>query len=189
MKKSQVCLKIFFLIFIVCGLFFTKSKSYAQDYLIGPADVIEISIWGEKDLIKQVVVRPDGKVSFPLVGDITVAGKTTTQVKKEVETKIREYIPDAIASVIVVQLGSLQYYVVGKVSKPGVFNVSKPITVLQALALAGGLTTFADEKHIYIIRYYGDKTQKLSFNYKEIKKGENLKQNILLKRGDVVLVP
>lgn len=189
MRKRQVCLKIFFLIFIGCSLFLIESKSYAQDYLIAPADVIEISIWGEKDLIRQIVVRPDGKISFPLIGDLVVAGKTTTQVKKEVETKIHEYIPDAIASVIVVQLGSLQYYVVGKVNKPGVFNVSKPITVLQALALAGGLTTFADEKHIFIIRYYGEKTQKFSFNYKEIKKGKNLKQNILLKRGDVVLVP
>ena len=189
MKKNHAYFKTFFLILIVCSLFLAVSKSHAQDYLIAPADVIEISIWGEQDLIKQVVVRPDGKVSFPLIGDIEVAGKTTTQVKKEVETKIREYIPDAIASVIVVQLGSLQYYVLGKVNKPGVFNVSKPVTVLQALALAGGLTTFADENHISIIRNYGTKTVRLNFNYKEIKKGKDLKQNILLQRGDVIIVP
>ena len=179
--------------FIIFRLFlFKTSLSFSQtirDYLIAPADVLEISIWGEKELIRQVVVRPDGKVSFPLIGDIEVADKTTTQVKNEIEKKIREYIPDAIASVIVTQLGSLQYYVVGKVAKPGVYNVSRPITVLQALALAGGLTPFAKQDEILIIRYYGKKTIKIPFNYKEVKKGEHLEQNILLQRGDVVLVP
>ncbi len=183
MKVRCFFIMIFFFIFI-------KNLSAQQkDYTIAPADILEISIWGEKELLRQVVVRPDGKISFPLVGDIKVAGKTTSQVKKEIEEKIREYIPDAIASVIVTQLGSLQYYVVGKVAKPGVYNVSRPITVLQALALAGGLTPFAKEDKILIIRYHGKKTIKIPFNYEEVKKGKHLEQNILLQRGDVVLVP
>jgi len=185
-KRIYYIFSIFSL--FMCLIF--NAKSFAESsYKIAPGDVIEISIWGEQDLKRELIVTPDGYVSFPLIGDIKVAGKTTSQVKKEVESKIREYVPDAIASVIVTQLGSLQFYVIGKVAKPGMFNVGRPLTVLQALALAGGLTPFADEEHILIIRSYGKNTIKIPFNYKDIKKGKHLEQNILLKRGDVVLVP
>ncbi len=185
-------LAVFFLCLFLLIMFFNSNCcriAYAGDYTIAPADVLEISIWGEEELARQLVVRPDGKVSFPLIGDIEVAGKTTSEVKKLVEKKIRPYIPEASATVIVSQLGSLQYFVIGKVAKPGMFNVAKPLTVLQALAMAGGLTTFANEGNISIIRYYGKKTTRLPFNYKEVKQGKNLQQNILLERGDVVLVP
>ncbi len=188
MRKLTVLSLCVFLIAFLFGSNFCK-LSYAGDYTIAPADVLEISIWGEEELARQLVVRPDGKVSFPLIGDIEVAGKTTSQVKKLVEEKIRPYIPEASATVIVSQLGSLQYFVIGKVAKPGMFNVSKPLTVLQALAMAGGLTTFANESNISIVRYYGEKTTRFPFNYKEVKQGKNLQQNILLERGDVVLVP
>ena len=185
-------LTVFSLSFLLLSLFFSLNLNkicLAGDYTIAPADVLEISIWGEEELARQLVVRPDGKVSFPLIGDIEVAGKTTAEVKKLVEKKIRPYIPEASATVIVSQLGSLQYFVIGKVAKPGMFNVSKPLTVLQALAMAGGLTTFANESGISIVRYYGKKTMRIPFNYKEVKQGKNLEQNILLERGDVVLVP
>ena len=175
-------------LFILSLLCF-PTTSWSSDYLIAPADVIEISVWGEKELTRQLVVRPDGKVSFPLIGDIEVAGKTTAELKKLVEKKIRAYIPEASATVIVSQLGSLQYFVIGKVAKPGMYNVSRTLTVLQALALAGGLTTFAKESNISIVRYYGKKTIRIPFNYEQVKKGVNLEQNILLERGDVVLVP
>ncbi|MCK8603905.1 polysaccharide biosynthesis/export family protein [Desulfoferrobacter suflitae] len=160
------------------------------DYIIAPSDVLEISVYGEEALTKgELVVRPDGKVSFPLIGDIQAAGKTTTQVKEAVEKKAKVFIPGAIANVSVTQLTSLQYYVLGKVAKPGMFNVSKPITVLQALALAGGPITFADEDKISVLRQEGDKTVRLPFNYKDVKKGRHLEQNIVLERGDVVVVP
>ena len=114
------------------------------DYKIGPGDVLEVSVYGEESLNrKDLVVRPDGKISFPLVGDVQVGGLTTAQAKEALEQSLHEYIPGAVASVSVMQLGSLQYYVVGKVNKPGMYNVSKPLTVLQALAMAGGLTPFA----------------------------------------------
>ncbi len=177
------------LIFLFACAFSFASSCFADDYKIAPADVLEISIWGEQDLTRQLVVRPDGKVSFPLIGDIEVAGKTTAQIKSLVEKKIKAYIPSASATVIVSQLGSLQYYVIGKVAKPGMFNVSRKLSVLQALALAGGLTTFADEDGISIIRYRKGKVLHLPFNYNEVKKGKNLQQDILLERGDVVLVP
>ncbi len=180
-------LATFFLLIIL--FLCSPTSSMATDYVIAPADVLEISIWGEQELTRQLVVRPDGKVSFPLIGDIAVAGKTTAELKNLVEDKIKAYIPEASATVIVSQLGSLQYYVIGKVAKPGMYNVSRPLSVLQALALAGGLTTFAKQNNISIIRHHGQKTMRILFNYEQVKKGENLEQNILLERGDVVLVP
>jgi len=151
--------------------------------------VVEISVWGEPELKRDLVVRPDGKISFPLAGDIEVAGKTTAQVKELVEKKIQALIPQANASVIVTKLDSLQFYVIGKVNKPGIFNVSKDLDVLQALALAGGMTTFAKEGDIIIVRTNGKETVKLPFNYDQVKAGKKLEQNVMLQRGDVVLVP
>ncbi len=159
-------------------------------YRIAPGDVLSISVYGEKDMDQpQLVVPPDGKVSFPLVGNVTVGGKTTAEVKAELDTKLHKFIPEAVANVSLQTLGSLQYYVVGQVNKPGMFDVAKPVTVLQALALAGGLTPFADQKRIEIVRNLDGKVTKLHFNYKEISKGENLDQNIVLQRGDTVVVP
>jgi polysaccharide export outer membrane protein len=166
------------------------STCLAEDlYLIAPADTLEISVYGEQDLVRELIVRPDGKVSFPLVGDIEVSGKTTTQVKAEVEKKVRDYVPDASVTVIVAGLGSLQYYVLGKVANPGAFNLSRPVTALQALATAGGVTTFANEDDILIVRGHGNDTTHVPFNYGAVKNGKKLEQNILLERGDVVLVP
>ena len=147
-------------------------------------------MYGEEGLKNQeLVVRPDGKVTFPLAGDLEVGGLSTAQAKEVLEKKLHEFIPEAVAVVGVQQLGSLQYYVVGKVNKPGMFNVSKPVTVLQALALAGGLTIFADEKNIQIVRNKEGKVTNLLFNYKEVKNGRHLDQNIVLERGDTVVVP
>ena len=163
---------------------------FADDYKIAPSDVLELTIFGEETLTKtDLIVRPDGKVSFPLVGDVEVGGLATSEVKEIVEQRVREFVPGAIAAIGVMQLGSLQYYVVGKVAKPGMYNVSKPLTILQLLSLAGGMTTFAEEKKIAVVRNRVDSTIRIPFNYKEIKKGENLEQNILLERGDVLVVP
>ena len=169
-----------------CGL----AAGHAEDlYLIAPADTLEISVYAETNLIRQLIVLPDGNVSFPLVGDVNVAGKTITQVRAALEQKIREFIPDASVSVIATNLGSLQYYVLGKVANPGTFNMSRPVNVLQALATAGGPTTFAKEDSILIVRSHGKETMHILFNYDEVKKGKKLDQNILLDRGDVVIVP
>lgn len=168
----------------------TAPGNNLSDYRIGAGDVLEITVFGEETLSRSgLVVKPDGKISFPLVGDVQAGGRTSAEVKEQLETNLREYIPAAVASVSVVQLASLQYYVVGKVNKPGVFTTSKTITVLQALALAGGLTPFAAENKIIIMRESGNQTSKLPFNYKKIKNGDSTEQNIPLQRGDVVLVP
>ena len=166
-----------------------QEADISEDYVIHPSDVLEISVYGENELIRKLVVRPDGKVSFPLVGDIKVAGHSTSEVKTIIDKKVSAYIPEASSTIIIDQLGSLKYYVVGEVARPGMFNVPSQLTVLQALSLAGGLKTFADEDSIIIIRGYGKDTSKILFDYSQIKKGKHLEQNILLDRGDVVLVP
>ena len=189
MKKLRFFLSLLLVVCFGTGLVWAKDERVSEDYVIYPSDVVEISIYGEDELIRKLVVRPDGKVSFPLIGDISVAGHSTSEVKANVDKKVSDYIPEASSTVIIDQLGSLKYYVVGEVVKPGMFNIPSSLTVLQALSLAGGLKTFADEDSIIIIRGYGKDTNKIPFNYSQVKKGKYLEQNILLNRGDVVLVP
>jgi len=166
-----------------------QQEESSNDYLIHPMDVLEVSIYGEEDLVRKLVVRPDGKISFPLIGDIQVAGRSTKQTKEVIDKQVSAFIPQASSTVIVEQLGSLIFFVLGQVANPGVFNVSSHLTVVQALSLAGGLTTFADHGKILIIRGHGQDTRKIPFDYSDVRKGKNLEQNILLERGDVVLVP
>jgi polysaccharide export outer membrane protein len=150
---------------------------------------LEISVYGESELTRKLVVRTDGKISFPLIGDIKAAGRSTTEIKAIIDKKVSAFIPEASSTVIVETPGSLKFYVVGEVANPGMFNVSTQVTVLQALSLAGGLKTFADENSIKIIRGHGKDTKNFRFDYSQVKNGKNLEQNILLERGDVVLVP
>lgn len=190
MKRLQLSLALLSLIAVFGPRFaFCGEGAGSEDYLIYPADILEISIYGEAELTRELVVRPDGKVSFPLIGDIKVAGQSTSQVKATVDDKVSAFVPEASATVIVKQLGSLKYFVVGEVGNPGMFGPSNRVTVLQALSLAGGLKTFADESSIKIIRGHGKDTKKIPFDYGEVKKGKHLEQNILLERGDVVVVP
>jgi polysaccharide export outer membrane protein len=165
-------------------------QDITADYKLGPSDVVDVTVYGEESLSRTgLVVRPDGKISFPLIGDVEVGGLTTAQAKDAIEQKLKEFIPGGVAAISVAQLGSLQYYVVGKVNRPGMFNVSKPLTVLQALAMAGGLTPFADEGKIIVLRNAGAETKRLPFHYSKIKKGERIEENIMLQRDDVVVVP
>ena len=168
---------------------FSQEAWTLKDYSIHPSDVLEISVYGEAELTRKLVVRPDGKISFPLIGDVKVAGHSTEQVREVLNEKISTFIPDVSSTVIVEQLASLKYSVLGEVASPGMFTVSSQMTVLQALSLAGGLNTFADENSIRIIRGYGKYTKAISFDYSQVKRGKHLEQNILLQRGDVVLVP
>jgi polysaccharide biosynthesis/export protein len=124
----------------------------AEEYRIAPPDVLETSIWGEPELQRNnLVVQPDGKVSFPLAGDLDVAGKTTAEVKVMLEEAIHSFIPQASGSVIVTQMGSMQFSVLGKVARPGMFNIATELNVLQALSMAGGLTPFARESDIVVV--------------------------------------
>jgi polysaccharide biosynthesis/export protein len=158
-------------------------------YQLGPEDIVEISVWKEPDLTKQLAVRPDGKISYPLIGEVQAAGKTVKQLREEISKRLEKYVTDAQVTVILLKTQYYKIYVVGKVNKPGEFLVGRPATVMQALAMAGGLTPFASPSKIVIIRKSGGTEQTLPFDYKAVSKGEFLEQNITLLPGDVVVVP
>ncbi len=158
-------------------------------YFIGPGDTLEISVWKDESLSRQVIVPPDGVISFPLIGDIDVANLTVKDLREVVKRKLSEYVPDATVTVIILQFNSLRAYVIGKVNKPGEFPITMETNVMQILSMAGGLNPFASKNKILILRRKNTETVKTPFNYEEVLKGENLEQNILLQRGDVVVVP
>ena len=160
----------------------------AADYAIGVGDVLEISAWKDPALTRQVVVLPDGTISFPLVGQFSAVGKTVAQLKSEIEMKLIRYIPEPELSVIVQQVNSLMVYVIGKVNRPGHIPLNRNIDVLQALSMAGGLNIFANKEDIRIFRKTGDKTMVIPFNYKAVVEDNLLEGNILLQRGDVIVV-
>lgn len=159
------------------------------DYQIGPEDLLEIAVWREKDLQREVLVRPDGWLTFPLVGNVQAAGKTPLQLQTEITTRLKKYIPDPVVTVTVKKIQGLKVFVIGKVGKPGEYMVGRYVDVIQALTLAGGLTPFAKESDIRILRKQGGREQVIPFDYSAVKKGRNLEQNIQLKAGDVVMVP
>ena len=161
----------------------------AERYVIGPADALQISVWEDESLRRDLVVPPDRVISFPLVGDIDVTGMNVTQLREIAAKRIQEFVPDATVTVMLLQGNDLKAYVIGKVSRPGVFPINMNTTVLQFLAIAGGLTPFAAAGKIMVLRQEGGKTIKIPFDYNEVEKGQRLEQNIVLKRGDVVVVP
>lgn len=164
------------------------------DYEIGPEDLLEVSVWKEKDLQREVLVRPDGWLTFPLVGNIRAKGRTALDVQEEITHRLRKYIPDPVVTVSIKKVAGYKIYVIGKVNKPGEYVVGRYVDVLQALTLAGGLTPFAAEGDIRVLRKQEaeDGTVKetvIPFDYSDVKKGRGLQQNIFLKSGDVVVVP
>ena len=161
----------------------------APAYRIGPEDVLEIFVWKEPDLQREVLVRPDGGISFPLAGDLEAAGKTPVEVQEELTRRLQKYIPDAVVTVTVTKVAGYRIFVVGKVNNPGQYVVGRYVNVLQALTLAGGLTPYASENKIKIVRKKGDGEITFPFHYSAVKKGQNLEENILLQSGDVVVVP
>ena len=161
----------------------------ADAYMIEPGDVLEISVWREEDLKRDVIVRPDGGLSFPLVGGIQASGKSVDQLQTEVTEKLKKYISDPSVTVAVKQLSGNKVYVIGKVNRPGEFAVSRNVDVVQALSMAGGMTAYAAANKIRVLRRDAGKQTAIPFAYGDVEKGENLEQNIILRAGDVVLVP
>jgi len=161
----------------------------APAYRIGPEDVLEIFVWKEPDLQREVLVRPDGGISFPLAGDLEAAGKTPVEVQEELTRRLQKYIPDAVVTVTVTKVAGYRIFVIGKVNNPGQYVVGRYVNVLQALTLAGGLTPYASENKIKVVRKKGDGEITFPFHYSAVKKGERLEENILLQSGDVVVVP
>jgi polysaccharide biosynthesis/export protein len=164
-------------------------SSFGPDYLIGPGDILDISVWKEEALTKTVVVLPDGKISFPLVGQVAAAGRTVDDLKQEISKRIVKFAPKEEVNLEVKQVNSMLVYVIGRVNQPGRVILNTNVDVLQALAIAGGLNPFAKRTQIKVFRKEGGKTAILRFNYDEVTDGEKLEQNVTLKRGDVVVVP
>jgi polysaccharide export outer membrane protein len=166
-----------------------QSEAIGDSYIIGSGDVLDIALWRDDALARQVVVLSDGKISFPLVGEVMAAGKTIAELKKDIADKLVDYVPDAVISIEVKQSNSMVIYVTGRVNNPNRFPVNTNVTVLQAISTAGGLNPFAKKNKIKIFRQEGDKTRVFLFKYDEVVDGKNLDQNIALKRGDVIVVP
>jgi len=162
---------------------------FGADYLLGPGDVIDVGVWKDETLSKSLTVLPDGKISFPLIGEIKAAGRTVPQLKKEIEQKIVRFAPDPIVSIEVRQVNSMLIYVIGRVNAPGRFSLNTNVNVLQALTMAGGVNPFAKRDKIKIFRQEGGKTTIFRFKYDDVVEGSELQQNIMLQRGDVVVVP
>jgi polysaccharide export outer membrane protein len=158
-------------------------------YKLRAGDVLQVSIWKETDLQSEVLIRPDGGMTFALAGELQAAGHTVAELTSLLETRIRKFIPDAVVTVSVKSAGGNRVYVIGKVNRPGDFPLSGPIDVLQALSLAGGATPFANTNGIRILRRDGDRQTSIPFRYSDVSRGRRLDQNILLKSGDTVVVP
>lgn len=175
----------------LCGGVSAQDSPLASspDYRIAAEDVLQISVWKEPDLDKQVIVRPDGGISFPLAGNVPVAGLTPAAAEGEIANRLQRYIPDAVVTVSVVELKGMRIYVSGKVRSPGQFTVGRYVDVLQAITLAGGLTPYADENGIKVLRRSNGKETVYAFDYGEVRRGKNLQQNIVLQTDDVVVVP
>ena len=160
----------------------------SPDYVIGPEDTLHISVWKEPDLTATLPVRPDGKISMPLLNDVQAAGLKPMQLADSITERLRKYIADPRVTVVVTAMNSQRIYVLGEVLHTGAMPLIPGMTVLQALASAG-FTQFANTKGIYVLRVQNGKQQKIPFNYKQVIKGEATEQNIILKPGDTIVVP
>ena len=158
-------------------------------YVIGPEDVLSIDVWKEKEISSTVPVRPDGKISLPLVNDVQAAGLTPMQLQHAIRDGLKKFISDPQVTVIVTQINSRKIFVLGEVARPGTFPMLPHMTVLQAISTAGGFSQFAKESGVYVLRTENGRQITLPFNYKEVVKGKRPEQNIELKPGDTIVVP
>ena len=158
-------------------------------YSVQPGDVLVVSVWKESELQREVLVRPDGGLSFPLAGEIKTSGLSVDEVRSRIEEQLRQYIPDPVVTVALKLIGGNRVYILGKVNRPGEYPFSRPVDVMQALSLAGGTTPFAAVNDIVILRRENGAQQAIRFRYGEVENGRALDQNILLRSNDTVVVP
>ncbi len=159
------------------------------DYLIGPEDVLGIVFWRETEISGDVTVRPDGRISLPMIGEMAAAGLRPEELQRQILKAAGKYLNEPNISVVVRAINSLKIYVTGRVTTPGQHALKGPMTVMQAIALSGGLTEYADAKNITILRTTAGRTQSFKFNYRDVARGKKLEQNIMLRPGDTVVVP
>jgi polysaccharide export outer membrane protein len=186
---------------ILCGVMNVAGAASAQDspaakpagpadgYRIQPGDILTVHVWREEELTGEVLVRPDGGLSAPLMGDLNAAGETVVHVAEQIQERLKRYIPDPNVTVAVKEIAGNRVYVVGKVMRAGDFMLNRPTDVMQALSMAGGMTPFASPDEIRILRRKGSQLAAIPFRYSEVERGKNLEQNVQLMPGDTVVVP
>ena len=183
--QGVVLLSIFLCVMAVGDAIAADEAGYA----INPGDSLFISVWKEEGLSMEVLVTPDGNCTFPLIGQIKAGGRTAEAVAQEVVQRLKQFMPDPVAVVSVINISGNKFYVIGQVNSPGEYIMSTYLDVMQALSVAGGTTPFADVNDIRILRRTDDNQTALDFRYNEVVRGRNLQQNILLRSGDLVVVP
>lgn len=171
------------------GRLSAESAAPQETYEIQPGDVLSVSVWKEETLTRDVIVRPDGQITFPLVGEARAAGDTVEHLRQVIAERLTKYIPDPVVTVSIQQLTGNIVYIIGKVNRPGQFPILRNVDVMQALTMAGGTSTYASVDNIKILRRANGKLAAIPFEYSDVEKGKNLEQNIILKAGDVVVVP
>jgi polysaccharide biosynthesis/export protein len=181
-------------LFIIVLLGFGAAQGASPDplersYKLQPGDVLGVDVWKETDLKSEVLIRPDGGISFPLAGDLQASGLTTDELRMALESRVRKLIPDAVVTVAVKAPNGNRVFVIGKVNKPGDFPLLRPTDVMQALSLAGGATPFANTNRIRVLHRDGSRQVSTPFRYGDVVRGRHLDQNILLQSGDTVIVP
>jgi polysaccharide export outer membrane protein len=167
-----------------------SDKPHDDTFIIGVNDVLAVNVWKETEISRSVPVRSDGKISLPLVGEVQASGHTPRQLEQDIAAKLQSYISEPEVTVIVQQINSQKFNILGQVTKPGSYTLINSPTVLDAIALAGGFRDFAKQKSIYVLRQNPDGGQsRLAFNYKDVVKGKNSEQNVRLRPGDTIVVP
>jgi polysaccharide biosynthesis/export protein len=168
----------------------SAAKPHDDTFVIGNDDVLAINVWKEPDISRSIPVRSDGKISLPLVGEVEAAGRTPLKLEQEIANRLKNYISEPEVTVIVQQINSQKFNILGQVTKPGSYSLTNGATVLDAIALAGGFRDFAKRKSIYVLRQNADGTQtRLPFNYKEVISGKNSSENVKLQVHDTIVVP
>ena len=159
------------------------------NYIIGPQDMLDINVWKEPELTRVVPVRPDGKISMPLLNDVQAAGLTPMTLAANITASLKKFVSDPQVTIVVTQINSQRIYILGEVARPGAFPLLPGMTMLEGLSSAGGFTQFANTKKIYLLRKVNGKMEKYPFNYKDVIHGKAPDQNVSLKAGDTIVVP
>ncbi|EGV33736.1 polysaccharide export protein [Thiorhodococcus drewsii AZ1] len=189
-RVLELSLGLLVLFVITVAMPAQADRAVPEGYRLQAGDIVAVSVWQEPGLEQLVLVRPDGGISFPLAGDLKASGLTVEELNQALKKRLKKYISDPVVTVTLQEIPGNRIYVMGRVNKPGDFPlVTRDVTVVQALAMAGGLTPFADEKHIKVLRTENGRQRSILFNYKDIRRGQALEQNIMLQAGDVIVVP
>jgi len=168
----------------------SPGKAHDDSFVIGNGDVLAISVWKQPDISRSLPVRSDGRISLPLVGEVQATGRTPLKLEKDITDRLQSFLTEPEVTVIVEQINSQKFNILGRVAKPGSYPLSNPTTVLDAIALAGGCREFAKQKAIYILRIAPDGSEtRIPFNYQDVIKGKNVSQNITLQPHDTIVVP